>query len=127
MKIKFATLALLAAVAAAGAQASPEVGVTAPRLAAWGSDRMHDVEGYYRLTDGRVLQVGKRASQVIARLEGEATARLSGRDMQSLRSADGRMEMRFVPNRDGDDLDVVVTLYGADRKVAQVLASRQGG
>jgi hypothetical protein len=90
-------------------------------------NRLQDVEGNYRMVDGRHMKVVRRGASVVARLDGEATAILRGKDMQNLRSRDGRMELRFVPNVYGDDLDVVVTRYGPNQKVAEVLTSKPGG
>lgn len=90
-------------------------------------ERMQDVQGRYQLNDGRLLQVKQLDNKVMVRLDGEASVALRGKDLQSLRSADGRMALRFVPGAFTGDVDVVVTLYGANQKVAQVLTSASGG
>ena len=72
------------------------------------------VRGSYQLSDGRTLEVGRRGRTVVADLEGLPTTELLAMSATHLRSADGRMNLRFDAARNGNVYGVTLTLQRPD-------------
>lgn len=120
--------AMMAILTLGSAQAAgPSVEVSAQKLRSVRDYEFQEIKGRYQMSDGRVMDVVRRGGEIVANLEREDSATLRANDALNLRSVDGRMALRFIPNGRGDHVDVVVTLYGEAGRVAQVLKSAPGG
>ncbi len=114
----FATLSL--ATAAGAALAAPNVVevTTAPLRGVYPAEA-DAVQGWYRMSDGRQLQLVRSGARVAARLDGEPEARLMAQSNGVLRDAEGRMVLSFdAAAGDGDGGVTLVITRPDGQKVA---------
>ena len=109
--------ALLIGLAGAAQAQTQRVEISAAPLRAVNAHEADDLKGLYRMSDGRMMRLSYRAGTIVADLDGEPVAALRAVSARQLRSADGRMSMRF--DVDGWATDVTVTLLKGET-VAQL-------
>lgn len=107
------TLSALLVGLTGAAQAQPpstSVEIVASPLRAVKAHEADDLKGLYFMSDGRRMRLNYRLGAIVADLDGEPVTELRAVSARELRSADGRMQMRFEVDSWRDRTDVTVTL-----------------
>lgn len=70
----------------------------------------HEIEGLFRLSNGKLLQLSRSDDGLFAELNGEITRELRPVAANRLRSRDGRVELSFRVQPDGAVTDITLSL-----------------
>ena len=103
--------ALLVGVTGAAQAQTPSVEIIASPLRAVRAHDADDLKGVYLMSDGRGMRLTYRPGAIVADLDGEPWTELRAVSARELRSADGRMQMRFAVDGRRGRPDVTVTLF----------------
>ena len=114
--------ALLVSLAGAAQAQTPSVEIIASPLRAVMASEADDLKGLYFMSDGRLMRLNYRRGTIVAHLDGEPATELHAVSARELRSADGRMQMRFAVDSGLGRSDVTVTLLKGDT-VAQLTSA----
>ena len=106
--------ALLVGLTGAAQAQTPSVEIIASPLRAVKAQEADDLKGLYRMSDGRWMRLSYRLGTIVADLDGEPVTELRTVAARQLRSADGRMQMRFEVDSWLGRTDVAVTLLKGD-------------
>lgn len=114
--------ALLVGLAGAAQAQTPSVEIIASPLRAVKAYEADDLKGLYQMSDGRRMRLNYRRGVIVADLDNEPVAELHAVSARELRSADGRMQMRFEVDSWRGRTDVTVTLLKGET-VAQLTSA----
>lgn len=102
--------ALMVSLAGAVRAQKPSVEIIASPLRPVAVHEADDLTGRYHMSDGRRMRLTYRPRSIVANLDGEPVTQLRAVSSRELRSADGRVKMRFEVDSWRGRTDVTVTL-----------------